>query len=110
MARGYVTDSWGYGVILISRDWILRLVPLFSGRWGNCPKLCQKFDALIWQVVVTKQCNIRKQENILSKEGLSRYVMMKNMQVSLYRFLRNHGGCVGSEYQADYCLLWHITQ
>ena len=25
-------------LILISRDWIIRLVPLFSGRWRNCPE------------------------------------------------------------------------
>jgi len=28
-ARVYVTNSRGYCAILISRDWILRLVPLF---------------------------------------------------------------------------------
>jgi len=32
MARGYVTNSWGYGVILISRDQILRRILLF---WGD---------------------------------------------------------------------------
>ena len=31
-AGEYVTDSWGYCVILISRDWILRLFPCFGGR------------------------------------------------------------------------------
>jgi len=34
-AREYVTNSWERGVILISRDWILRLVSLFSGKWGE---------------------------------------------------------------------------
>ena len=32
------------------------LVTLFSGRWGNCPKFCQKFDgALIRRFVATKR-------------------------------------------------------
>jgi len=31
-------DELGYGVILISHDWIRRLVSQFSGRWRNCPK------------------------------------------------------------------------
>ena len=31
-AGEYVTDSWGYCVILISRDWLLRLFPCFWGR------------------------------------------------------------------------------
>ena len=45
-----------YGVILISRD---RLVTLFSGRWGNCPKFCQTFDGtLIRRVVITKRLSI----------------------------------------------------
>ena len=30
------TTSWGYGVVLISRDWILRLILLFS-EMGNLP-------------------------------------------------------------------------
>jgi len=37
---GMVRNSWGYGVILVSHDWILHFVPLFSGSWGNCPKFC----------------------------------------------------------------------
>ena len=56
---GMVRNSWGYGVILVSHDWILHFVPLFSGSCGNCPKFCQKFDsALIWRVVVPKWLNI----------------------------------------------------
>jgi len=58
------TDSWGYGVILISRDLILHLVPLLLGRWGNCPKFCQKLDgALTWQVVITHNHNGSTHEN-----------------------------------------------
>jgi len=42
------------------RDWILRPVPLFSGRWRNWPKFCQKFyGALSWRVV-TKRLNVWK--------------------------------------------------
>jgi len=56
---GVLWNSWGYGVILVSHDWILHFVPLFSGSWGNCPKFCQKFDsALIWRVVIPKWLNI----------------------------------------------------
>ena len=53
-SEGRLVGSWGYSVVLISRDWILRLVPLFSGRWANFPEFCQKLDrALIWRVVVS---------------------------------------------------------
>ena len=51
----HFTNSWGYGVILISRDWIRRRVPPpFSGRCGKIvPNFAEKFDgALIWSVVV----------------------------------------------------------
>jgi len=54
-------DSWVCydGAILISCDWILGLVPLFLGRWGNCAKFCQKFDgAFIWHHVISKWLSI----------------------------------------------------
>ena len=41
MAREYVTDSLGYGVILLSHDWILRLVHLFC-RDGEIAPNCVK--------------------------------------------------------------------
>ena len=62
MAREYFTDSWRYDVFLISHNWIRRLVPIFLGTWGNCPKFHQKFDGTII-------CNIWKWDSILSKEG-----------------------------------------
>jgi len=37
-ARGYVTDSWGYGVLLISRDWIFHIVPVF-GEMEKLPQI-----------------------------------------------------------------------
>ena len=56
MVHEYFTNSWGYGAISIFRAWIHRLIPLFSGRWGNCPKFHQKLDsALICQFVITKR-------------------------------------------------------
>jgi len=46
-AREYFLISWGYGVILISDDWIRLLVPLF---WGDA-EIAPKFDgALIWHI------------------------------------------------------------
>ena len=52
-------EQLGYGVVLTSRDWILHIVPLFLGRWGNCPEFCHKYDgAVIWRVVVFKRLNI----------------------------------------------------
>jgi len=52
----YITNSWGYGVILISRNCIRRLICLFSGRWENCPKFRQKFHgAIIRRLVITKR-------------------------------------------------------
>ena len=52
-------EQLGCGVILMSHDWISRLIPLLLSRWGNCPKFCRKFDdALIWQVVITKWLSI----------------------------------------------------
>ena len=38
----FFVNSRGYGVILVFRDWIRRLVPLFSGRWKNCRKFRRK--------------------------------------------------------------------
>ena len=61
-------NCWGYGVILISRDLILRLVPLFSRRWWNCTNFCQIFDdAPIWRVVITKRLNIQKRKIFFQK-------------------------------------------
>jgi len=42
-ASEYVTNSWRYGVILIFRDWILRLVPPFWGHKEITP-FCQKYE------------------------------------------------------------------
>jgi len=41
MARKYFRNSWGYGVISISSDWIRRLVPRLSGRWGIFPNFAE---------------------------------------------------------------------
>ena len=55
-ARGYVTNSWGYGVILISRDWIRRLVPLFSGDGEIAPNFGKKvYGALIRRLIIAKR-------------------------------------------------------
>jgi len=40
-ARGYVTMSWGHGVKIISRDWILRLVPCFRGDGKIAPNFAK---------------------------------------------------------------------
>jgi len=90
-------EHLGVWCILISCDWILHLLPLLSGRWGNCPKLCKKFDAaLIWQVAITKQLKIL---NILSKEGQPHCILVKNLPLPIseepwwmqvdYRLLRS---------------------
>jgi len=42
MAREYVMNSWGYGVILISRDWILCLFALFFGEMEKLPQILPK--------------------------------------------------------------------
>ena len=44
-----------------------------------------------------------KTENILSKEGQSCYILVKNRQVSLYRFLTNRGGCIGGIESTTAC-------
>jgi len=55
MARKCFTNSWGYGVVLISRDWIHRLIPCFYGDGEIAPNLAQKcYGALIWRDVITK--------------------------------------------------------
>ena len=62
-------EQLGYGVVSISHDWILRPVPLFLGRWGNCLKFCRKFDgAVIQRIVITKRLNVWKRGNIPLKE------------------------------------------
>ena len=44
----------------------IALFPYFSGEWEIAPNFAQKCDnALIRRLVVTKWCNIWKQENIL---------------------------------------------
>ena len=91
MACGYVTNSWEYGVVLISCDWIFSH-PLFSGRWENCQKF---YGALIWQAVITKWLNVWKRENFLSKEIVALH-FGENVQVSLYPFLSNDGRCIAS--------------
>jgi len=58
-------DELEYSVIwyfVILCDWIRRLIPLFSGRLGNCPKFRKKFDdaLLICQLVITKWCSVWK--------------------------------------------------
>jgi len=59
MACECSTNSWGYGVVLISCDGSRRFVPLFSRRWGNCPKVCRTFNgAHIRRLVVAKSRNM----------------------------------------------------
>jgi len=63
-AHKYVLNSWGYGVILISHDWIFRLIPLFLGNVQKLPQILSKNDdALIWRVVIYKRLNLWKWEN-----------------------------------------------
>jgi len=58
-AHKYVLNSWGYGVILISHDWIFRLIPLFLGNMQKLPQILSKNDdALIWRVVIYKRLNV----------------------------------------------------
>ena len=54
-APEYVTNSWGYNVILISRDWILHL--------KNSIKFCQKMTLPSFDDIMAQH------KNILSKEG-----------------------------------------
>ena len=69
---GYVTNSYGYVIVLISHNWIFRLVPYFWGdgeilfleRWGNCLISCQKIDsALIWRVVTYQTAQLMRMGN-----------------------------------------------
>jgi len=69
-AREYVMNSWGYGVVLISRDLILCLVPLFFGEMGKLSQILPKIDgAFICRVLVTKTAQRMKTGDILYKEG-----------------------------------------
>ena len=43
-AQNQRMDSWGYGVILISRYWIRWLVPGFQGDGEIAPNLTKKRD------------------------------------------------------------------
>ena len=36
---GYITNSWGYGASLKSRQWILRYTPLIWGKWKSATKM-----------------------------------------------------------------------
>ena len=70
MDGSYVMNSWGYGVVLISRDLILCLVPLFFGEMGKLSQILPKIDgAFICRVLVTKTAQRMKTGDILYKEG-----------------------------------------
>ena len=89
-------------------DWILHVVTLFWGRWENWPKFCQKIaSALVWRVVVTKQLNVWKRENIISEERQSHHILVKNVQASLYPFLSNCDRHVGGEVSCNSSFLFY---
>ena len=96
--RGYVTNGWGYGVILISCDWFLHLFPPFSGRWG-------KFDGVLFRrVAVTKRLNIWKWDNIVHYSHVGE--KYASLPLPIFQELwRTRCG-----YRVDCCLLWSITQ
>jgi len=60
MAREYVMNSWGYGVILISRDWILCLFPLFFGEMEKLPQILPK----IWRWPHLSSCRDQTAERV----------------------------------------------
>jgi len=68
----WMDGSWVfYEQLGVWCDWIRYLVPLFSGRWGNCPKFSPKFDgALIWWVVITKRLKMCKRKHSF-KRGIT---------------------------------------
>jgi len=80
-------NSLGYGVILISCDWIRCHVPHFQGDGEIAPNFAEKYDgALIWHIVVTKQLSMHKNRNDFSKEAQSPYILVKATEVSTTHF------------------------
>ena len=100
-AHEYVMNSWKYGVIFIFHDWILCLVPLYSGSLGNYPQILRQiWRCRLRQVVITKWLNMKT-----GKYSFKRGILVKSVRVSLYPFLRSCSGCVGSNH---YRLLWTL--
>jgi len=61
--------------------------PLFSRRWGNCPKFCQK----IWRCRRLVSCHNETTEHMKTgiypfKRAIIVLILVKNMQVSFYPF------------------------
>jgi len=68
MAHVYCYKQLGYGVISISRDWILCHIPYFWGD-GKMASAMPKFDsALIWKVVIATWLKIRKTTKIFFQQ------------------------------------------
>jgi len=100
-------ERLGCGVILISRDWIRRLFPLFSGRWKNCPKFCQKFDgSLIRRLVVAERRNVGEysyKRGIIALNSGEKYASLR-LPIFEEPWRARWG------YRADDRLLWSITE
>jgi len=114
------------GVIFISHVWILCLIPLLSGRLGNCFKFCQTISRCPHSPTCRNQTAQRMKTGIYSFENaIITYILEKNSQF-LYLFQRKHGELVQKfhlrvllallsftrwcRYQADSVLLWRVTE
>ena len=88
MPSSYFTNSWMYGEILISCDWICSLVLRFLGR---LPQIFAKFDrALIHRLVITKWCYMKMGKYSFNR-GIIALHFRENMQVSVYPIWRKCG-------------------
>ena len=109
---GVLRTVEGCGVILISRDWILPLVPLFSRDEKIAPNFAKNLTVPSFGEFSYKQT---AQQMKTGKYFFKRAIIApnfgeKNIQVSIYPFSRNRVGRVGSDQRADYRLLRSITK
>ena len=70
-AHEYFRNSWEYGVILISRDWIHRLAPYF---WGD-GEIAPNFEKEISQCPHSPTCNQMAQHMKMGKYSFERGIM-----------------------------------
>ena len=116
----YVTKSWEYGVVLISRDWIPRLVPF--EKMGKLPQISPK----IYRCLCSPTCRNQTAQHVKTKtkkRSFERGIIALhfpfthswgNVADSLYKFYLRASVALLSfarwhrRYRADSALLWKM--
>ena len=112
-AHGYDTNSWGYGVILVSCKWILCLAPLPLSIFGEMWKLLEILPK-IWGCPHLASCrNQVAQPMKTGKYSFKRGIIALHFGEKYASFpvpIFEKPWRMRWGYQVDYCLLQSITQ